>query len=102
MYGCETWSMTEMDEVLLNKRGRKLHRAIYAPVTEQEVCGTRSNEEVSELAMRNLRSGTISLLICGQFFPVLLAVHIFIVICSICVPSSFPPSSSPFPLNPVL
>jgi hypothetical protein len=40
MYGCETGSTTEKDEIILNTWERKIFKKMYGPVTEQEVWKT--------------------------------------------------------------
>jgi hypothetical protein len=47
--GCETWSMTEKDEVMLNTWERKILRKLYGPATEQGAWRIRTNQELWKL-----------------------------------------------------
>jgi hypothetical protein len=49
MYGCETWSMTERDKVMLNTLERKILRKEYGPVTLKRSWRERNDQELKEL-----------------------------------------------------
>jgi hypothetical protein len=49
MYGNETWSMIEMDKVMLTAHYSNILRKVYTPVTEKGVWRMRTNQELREL-----------------------------------------------------